>query len=79
MSFEEIAKSAYMAYSASTNNLDFRGEEMPAFKNLPKEIQIAWECGVRQSFVCFNTAGPSVAGTLDEQRWKAWTEGKLSE
>ena len=52
MSWSEIAKSAYMAYSASTDNKNFRGEEMPKFEDLPVKIQTAWECAVRQAGIC---------------------------
>lgn len=36
--WSDIARHAYMAYSASTDNKNFRGEEMPAFENLPRSI-----------------------------------------
>jgi hypothetical protein len=44
----DIAASAYKAYAASTNNKNFRGEEMPAFEDLPIPIRTAWQAAVRQ-------------------------------
>jgi len=78
MSWSEIVKSAYLAYSASTDNKNFRGEEMPKFEDLPIAIQTAWECAVRQTGNCLRLAGEHHAGNLDEQSWKAWTDKRLS-
>lgn len=78
MSWQEIAKSAYLAYAASTDNKNYQGLPMPAFEDLPVTIQTAWECAVRQTGSCLDTPGERAAGTLDEQRWKEWTERKLS-
>lgn len=47
-SHEEIAKMAYAAYSASTDNKNYRGEEMPTWDALPVKIKTAWECATRQ-------------------------------
>jgi hypothetical protein len=43
MSNTDLAKLAYSAYGQSTDGLNFRGEKMPAWENLPTAIQIAWE------------------------------------
>lgn len=37
-----IAKMGYEAYSKSTGNKNFRGEEMPKWEALPEAIQTAW-------------------------------------
>ena len=77
MAWSEIAKSAYLAYAASTDNKNFRGEEMPKFEDLPIAIQTAWECAVRQTGRCLNERGEHFAGNLDEQFWKGWTDKRL--
>ena len=38
----DLAKIAYAAYAKSTNNKNFKGEEMPTFDELPIKIQDAW-------------------------------------
>lgn len=38
----KMAEAMYLAYSASTNNKNFRGEEMPVFGDLPSSIKDAW-------------------------------------
>lgn len=77
MSWTEIAKSAYLAYSASTDNKNYQGLEMPKFEDLTEPIRTAWECAVRQTGACLETVGERSAGTLDEYRWKTWTDKKL--
>jgi hypothetical protein len=42
MTITEIAKEAYIRYSEATNNKNFLGKEMPAFDDLPEQIQNAW-------------------------------------
>lgn len=42
MNIEGIAELGYIAYSKSTNNKNFRGDEMPKWKDLPEAIQKAW-------------------------------------
>ena len=42
MAHANAAQQAYAAYSASTGNKNFRGEEMPAWEELPPAIQAAW-------------------------------------
>lgn len=37
-----IAQLGYEAYSRSTNNKNFRGQEMPKFDELPAAIKNAW-------------------------------------
>lgn len=44
--YEDIAKSAYKAYAASTGNKNFRGEPMPEWEDLPISIRTAWETAV---------------------------------
>ncbi len=77
ISWAEIAKSAYLAYSASTGNKNFRGEEMPDFEDLPEAIRVAWECAVRQTKICLEVSGPKIAGNLNEEQWTNWTLNKL--
>lgn len=69
MSYREIAASAYRAYAVSTGNKNFRGEPMPAFEDLPRPIQIAWQAAIRQVETCLNT--PELA-QADEQSWAGW-------
>lgn len=38
-----LAEEAYQAYTATTGNKNYRGEECPAFKDLPEQIKQAWE------------------------------------
>lgn len=78
MAWSEIAKSAYLAYAASTDNKNYQGLPMPEFENLPVAIQTAWECAVRQTGTCLQAVGERSAGTLDEYRWKSWTDKRLS-
>lgn len=40
---KQEAQRGYEAYSKSTNNKNFRGEEMPAWSELPLAIQKAWQ------------------------------------
>lgn len=42
-----IAEHAYGAYAKSTDNKNFRGDEMPAFADLPEAIQAAWVAATR--------------------------------
>lgn len=37
-----LAEIGYQAYSASTDNKNFRGEEMPTWADLPSGIKAAW-------------------------------------
>lgn len=77
MSWTEIAKSAYLAYAASTGNKNYQGLPMPAFEDLPETIRVAWECAVRQTRVCLEISGERRAGTLDEQQWEGYTNKRL--
>ena len=43
----EIARAAYQAYAKTTDNKNFRGEEMPSFDALPEKIREAWKSAVR--------------------------------
>lgn len=42
MNFYNIAKLGYEAYSLSTNNKNYKGEEMPKFDDLPDAIKKSW-------------------------------------
>ena len=77
MSWTEIAKSAYLAYSASTENKNYQGNPMPNFEDLPERIRLAWECSVRQVDRCFHIRGEKAAGTIDEDYWEQWTKAKM--
>ena len=46
--FRELAHAGYEAYSASTGNKNFRGEEMPAFDALPEPIINAWIAATKE-------------------------------
>jgi hypothetical protein len=37
-----LAQAGYEAYAATTGNKNFRGEEMPRFRELPANIVNAW-------------------------------------
>ncbi len=39
---EAIVRAGYEAYSQSTGNKNYRGEEMPKWEDLPEKIQNAW-------------------------------------
>lgn len=45
----DVAAEAYAAYSASTDNKNFQGGEMPAFENLPPQIKDAWQAAVTRA------------------------------
>lgn len=65
-----IAESAYRAYSASTGNKNFLGQQMPAFSDLPQPIRVAWEAAARQVGCCLDV---EMGGeTPDETRWDGW-------
>lgn len=42
----KLAKAAYAAYGAVTDNKNFRGEPMPLFDELTTKIQLAWQAAV---------------------------------
>lgn len=78
MAWQDIAKSAYQAYSASTGNKNFRGDPMPEFDALPRPIQIAWEAAVRHA-ECVQSCAATYGPTPEEmekfthpQRWAGW-------
>jgi hypothetical protein len=66
---EDIAASAYRAYSARTGNKNFRSEPMPAFNDLPENIRIAWMVAVQQAIDVANGAS---YGLDIEQKWQGW-------
>jgi hypothetical protein len=47
---EDLAKGAYAAYGLSTNNKNFRGEEMPTWEALPEAIRAAWKAASKFVF-----------------------------
>lgn len=69
MPWGEIAASAYRAYAASTGNKNYQGLPMPAFNDLPRAIQVAWEAAIRQASICLET--PAIAADY-EQKWNGW-------
>ena len=68
LAWSAIAASAYRAYAASTGNKNFRGEEMPAFDDLPFEIRTAWGASVRQVADIMTNGVDAINGD-GEQRW----------
>lgn len=65
---QELAQAAYVAYSALTDNKNFRGEEMPAFEDLPIKIKTAWEVSVRHTIDCLREDSVD----LDTSHWRNW-------
>ena len=45
---DTLAREAYDAYGSVTDFKNFRGEPMPAFDNLPPQIQDAWKEAARR-------------------------------
>lgn len=73
--WEDIAESAYKAYSAVTDNKNFRGEEVPKFQDLPDKIQDAWNAAVRQAAQCLDGVtidGQGASHFPDEAHWKGF-------
>lgn len=70
MPWHDVAASAYRAYAASTGNKNFRGEPMPAFDDLPRPIQVAWQAAVRQAEICLNSDNSNPAE--HEAHWAGW-------
>ncbi len=75
----DLAASAYRAYAASTGNKNYRGEPMPAFEDLPRPIQIAWEAAARHLGNLFHGGDPLLSMEAwqatwpeMEERWKGW-------
>ena len=66
--WEYIAEQAYNAYAALTGNKNFRGDEMPAFGDLPLPIRTAWDVAVRQAVDEYTDERASP----DVSRWKGW-------
>lgn len=48
INWKNVAELGYKAYSASTNNKNFRGEEMPKFEDLPPAIVEAWIAAAKE-------------------------------
>lgn len=42
----DLARTAYEAYGATTNHLNYRGEPMPVWADLGERIQAAWVAAV---------------------------------
>ena len=74
--WEEVAKSAYLAYAAVTDNKNFRGEEMPKYEDLPDRIKDAWNAAVRQVGSIYESGvditSEGKVNFPDEQRWKGY-------
>jgi hypothetical protein len=78
LSWVDIAGYAYRAYAANTGNKNFRGEEMPAFEDLPQPIRVAWEAAVRQTADCLgNINHPFLVPGVD--RWAGWLPPQFRE
>ena len=67
----DIAKSAYQAYGATTDNKNHLGKEMPAWEDLPDGIKIAWEAAVRHAG---NIVATGYIG--DPNIWRGWKGGR---
>jgi hypothetical protein len=59
-----IAQEAYEAYSESTGNKNFQGNEMPTWAELPEKIKTAWA-----------VAAQAVASIAQNDLIKAYQEG----
>ena len=42
MNLEKMAENMYLAYGKSSGGLNFRGEPMPEYKDLPEQIRLNW-------------------------------------
>jgi hypothetical protein len=69
MPWPAIAASAYRAYAANTGHTNDQGHPMPAWEDLPRPIQIAWEAAARQVAVCLEAPDDA---TSAEARWAGW-------
>ena len=47
MAWTEIAEEGYKAYAAHSGNVNFQGNPMPTWENLPPAIREHWEAAVR--------------------------------
>lgn len=54
--WRNLAQAGYEAYAANTGNKNFRGEEMPAFNDLPEAIINAWIAATRHICELFGAA-----------------------
>jgi hypothetical protein len=71
-SYEDVACSAYKAYSASTGNKNFRRDSMPEWDALPQSIKTAWEAATRQVIDIWDGNGLEAKNFPDEQKWSGW-------
>lgn len=64
----EYAESGYQAYAASKGNTTYDNKPMPAWADLPVDVQTAWEASVRQT--ASNLAGGNQV--VDPSYWVGW-------
>lgn len=68
--WEDIAESAYKAYSYSINY------KMRNWSDLPLENKIAWQAAVQQISMYLDAIShPNNQYDLDESKWKDWKPG----
>lgn len=77
-----IARAAYHAYAATTDNKNYQGLEMPAWEKLPEKIQTAWQAAVEHA-MCVDQVGKTYDLTdkerqryCDPAKYKGWTPPK---
>ena len=51
LNYVPVAKVAYSAYASVTGGKNFRGDDMPAFDDLPSIIKDAWVAAVKAARV----------------------------
>lgn len=68
--YTDIAASAFRAYKAFTSDLNFKGNRIPAWEDLPQKIRDAWEVAIRQAEAVMTN--PDSAYVKNENRWANW-------
>lgn len=61
------AEGAYQAYAATTGNKNFRGEDMPAFADLPQTIKDAWVAAAAYAATAYLERGPLSLATPERR------------
>jgi len=61
-----LAKHAYERYGATTDNLNFLGQPMPTWEELPALIQLAWVAAASPDYVAKATAIQKIKPTPEE-------------
>lgn len=61
MNWTEVAKDAYAAYGQVTDFMNFQGNPMPTWEELPEKIQLAWQAAA-------TTAGLNMGNMLFDTR-----------